>query len=48
MFHCSMDEFGSAAGKYIVCSVYRFIGCIIDQSNWSVPFSLLTGVFYSL
>ena len=27
--------------KYTVYSVYRFIGCIIDQSNWSGPFSLL-------
>ena len=28
-------------GKYVVYSVYRFIGCIIDQSNWSGPFSLM-------
>ena len=35
---------GSAAVKYIVYNVYRFIeiiGCIIDQSNWSGPFSLV-------
>ena len=22
-------------------NVYRYIGCIIDQSNWSGPFSLV-------
>ena len=38
MFHCSMEECGSAAAKYFV---YRYIGCIIDQSNWSGPFSLV-------
>ena len=32
---------GRAAAKYIVYSVYRFIGCIIDQSKWSGPFSLV-------
>ena len=27
--------------KYIVYNVYRFIGCITDQSNRSGPFSLM-------
>ena len=27
--------------KYVVYGIYRFIGCIIDQSNWSGPFSLM-------
>ena len=35
MFHCGMEKCGSAAATYIVYSVYRFMGCIIDQSNWS-------------
>ena len=38
MFHCSMEECGSAAAKYFVL---QYIGCIIDQSNWSGPFSLV-------
>ena len=48
MFHCGMEECGSASAKYIVYSVYRFIGCIIDQCNWSGPFSLvvMTPDFY--
>ena len=41
MFHCSMEECGSATAKYIVYSVYRFIWCIIDQSYWSGPSSLV-------
>ena len=38
MFHCSMEKCGSAAAKYFVL---QYIGCIIDQSNWSGPFSLV-------
>ena len=48
-----MEECGSATAKYIIyyniqCSVYRFIGSIIDHSNWSGPFSLvvMTPDFY--
>ena len=37
MFHCSMEECGSAASEV---QLYSYIGCIIDQSNWSGPFSL--------
>ena len=41
MFDCSMGECGSADATNIVYSVYRFIGNIFDQSNWSGPFSLV-------
>ena len=39
MFHCSMEECGSAASE--VQCIYIYIGCITDQSNWSGPFSLV-------
>ena len=52
LYYLSSSDFtdcicGSTAVNYIVSSVNRYIGCIIDQSKWSGPFSLvLTPDFY--
>ena len=27
--------------RLVKYNVYRYIGCLIDQSNWSGPFSLM-------
>ena len=35
---CSCVCLGVRLAKY---NAYRYLGCIIDQSNWSGPFSLV-------
>ena len=42
---CKCLRYSQTFGRVVVWlvkyNVYRYIGCIMDQSNWSGPFSLV-------